>query len=85
MTGVTIVIIVVVLIVLAFAAASVHILKQYERAVKFRLGRVGDEACGPGLILIIPLVDRIRRVSLRVIRGSVTVGNRERANRAVPS
>jgi len=55
------------LVVLIVLAASVHILKQYERAVKFRLGRVGEEAFGPGLIVIIPLVDRIRRVSLRII------------------
>jgi len=35
--------------------------------VKFRLGRVGDSAFGPGLIVIIPLIDRISRVSLRIV------------------
>jgi regulator of protease activity HflC (stomatin/prohibitin superfamily) len=59
--------IVVVVILLLVAGASIHILKQYERAVKFRLGRVGGDAFGPGLILIIPLIDRIRRVSLRIV------------------
>jgi regulator of protease activity HflC (stomatin/prohibitin superfamily) len=48
-------------------AASVRILKQYERGVQFRLGRVRHEARGPGLICIIPLVDRVRRVSLRIV------------------
>jgi regulator of protease activity HflC (stomatin/prohibitin superfamily) len=45
-------------------AASVRILKQYERGVQFRLGRVKDGARGPGLI---PLVDRVTRVSMRIV------------------
>jgi regulator of protease activity HflC (stomatin/prohibitin superfamily) len=60
-------VIVVLVVLLVIAAASVHILKQYERAVKFRLGRVGETAFGPGLIVIIPLIDRISRVSLRIV------------------
>src|SRR3978361_782824 len=48
-------------------ATSVRILKQYERGVQFRLGRVRDEARGPGLIFIIPLIDRVHRVSLRIV------------------
>ena len=67
MTVLLVAIVVVVLVALVFAAFSVHILKQYERAVKFHLGRVGDDAFGPGLIFIIPLIERIRRVSLRIV------------------
>jgi len=67
MTVVLVVIAVVAVVALVVAAASIHILKQYERAVKFRLGRVGDSAFGPGLIVIIPLIDRISRVSLRIV------------------
>jgi regulator of protease activity HflC (stomatin/prohibitin superfamily) len=48
-------------------ASSVRILKQYERGVQFRLGRVRDEARGPGLIFIVPLLDRVHRVSLRIV------------------
>jgi regulator of protease activity HflC (stomatin/prohibitin superfamily) len=48
-------------------ASSVRILKQYERGVQFRLGRVKHGARGPGLIFIIPLIDRVRRVSLRIV------------------
>ncbi len=44
--------------------ASVRILKQYERGVQFRLGKVKTVARGPGMILIVPLVDRVHRVSL---------------------
>jgi len=61
------VVIVVVVVLLAFAALSVRILKQYERGVQFRLGRVKDGARGPGVIFIIPLIDRVHRVSLRIV------------------
>ncbi len=50
----------------ALAGASVRILREYERAVVFRLGRVIDEK-GPGLVLLIPAVDRMVRVSLRTV------------------
>ena len=50
----------------ALSAASVRILREYERAVVFRLGRVIDQK-GPGLILLIPAVDRMVRVSLRTV------------------
>ena len=50
----------------ALAAASVRVLREYERAVVFRLGRVIDEK-GPGLVLLIPGVDRMVRVSLRTV------------------
>jgi regulator of protease activity HflC (stomatin/prohibitin superfamily) len=43
------------------------VIKQYERAVVFKLGKVEDEARGPGLIFIVPFVDRVHRVSLRII------------------
>ena len=59
---------VVILIVLGiiFLMAAVKIIPEYERAVVFRLGRVIG-AKGPGLIIIIPIIDRIVRVSLRTV------------------
>ena len=51
---------------LALAAASVRVLREYERAVVFRLGRIINQK-GPGLVLLIPGVDRMVRVSLRTI------------------
>src|SRR3970040_1138772 len=45
--------------------AAVKILPEAQRGVLFRLGRVTGEPRGPGLILIIPIVDRLLRVSLR--------------------
>src|SRR5581483_7279919 len=44
-----------------------YVIKQYERAVVFRLGKVDGEARGPGLIFVVPFVQRIHRVSLRII------------------
>src|SRR5690349_8424503 len=52
---------------LVVLCAAVRILKQYERGVQFRLGRLKDGPRGPGLILIIPLVDHVKRVSLRIV------------------
>jgi regulator of protease activity HflC (stomatin/prohibitin superfamily) len=54
-------------VVLAGLALSVRIVKQYERAVVFRLGRVREGARGPGLIVFVPFVDRVHRVSLRIV------------------
>ncbi len=57
------------LIVLAvlFLASAIRILNEYERGVVFRLGRVMGRAKGPGLIIIIPVVDRLVKISLRLV------------------
>ncbi|MCA1737167.1 MAG: slipin family protein [Actinobacteria bacterium] len=47
--------------------AAIRILPEYERGVVFRLGRVTGTPRGPGLILLIPVVDRLLRVSLRTV------------------
>ncbi len=47
-------------------ASMIKILREYERGVIFRLGRLIDTK-GPGLIILIPLIDRMERVSLRTI------------------
>jgi regulator of protease activity HflC (stomatin/prohibitin superfamily) len=52
---------------LAILKASIHILPEYERGVLFRLGRVTGIERGPGLIFIIPIVDKLVRVSLRTV------------------
>ncbi|MDT8273402.1 MAG: SPFH domain-containing protein, partial [Desulfomonilia bacterium] len=57
----------IVILVLLFLFSAIKILNEYERAVVFRLGRVLPEPKGPGLIIIIPLVDRFVRMSLRTI------------------
>jgi regulator of protease activity HflC (stomatin/prohibitin superfamily) len=51
---------------LALAGASVRVLREYERGVVFRLGRVTSQR-GPGMIFLLPIVDRMVRVSLRTV------------------
>jgi regulator of protease activity HflC (stomatin/prohibitin superfamily) len=65
-TAVLILLAIVVVAAVALASASVRVLREYERAVVFRLGRVIDQK-GPGLVLLIPAVDRMVRVSLRTV------------------
>lgn len=58
--------IVVIVLVLLILASAIRILNEYERGVIFRLGRlVGSK--GPGLILLIPIVDKMVKVSLRTV------------------
>jgi regulator of protease activity HflC (stomatin/prohibitin superfamily) len=56
-----------VLFVIFLLGSAVRILKEYERGVIFRLGRVQGQAKGPGLIFLIPIVDRMVRVGLRTV------------------
>jgi regulator of protease activity HflC (stomatin/prohibitin superfamily) len=58
--------IVVSIIVLIILANAIRILREYERGVIFRLGRLIG-AKGPGLILLIPIIDRMIRVDLRTV------------------
>ncbi len=59
-------IIIVLAIILWFLSSSLKIVKEYERAVIFRLGRLVG-AKGPGLFFIIPIVDNLRKVDLRIV------------------
>jgi regulator of protease activity HflC (stomatin/prohibitin superfamily) len=51
---------------LVLAGASVRVLREYERGVVFRLGRVTSQR-GPGVIFLLPAIDRMVRVSLRTV------------------
>lgn len=55
-----------VVLALIFLASAIRILNEYERGVIFRLGRV-ISAKGPGLIILIPVIDRMVKVSLRLV------------------
>lgn len=56
----------IIIVVLLFLVSSIKVIREYERVVVFRLGRLIGQK-GPGLILVIPLVDRVMRISLRVV------------------
>src|SRR6201995_4289681 len=51
---------------LVLAAASIRVLREYERAVVFRMGRLVANK-GPGLVLLVPAIDRMGGVSFRTI------------------
>jgi regulator of protease activity HflC (stomatin/prohibitin superfamily) len=60
--------IIIVVFALYVLANSIRILREYERGVIFRLGRlVGGGAKGPGLILLVPVIDKMVKVSLRTV------------------
>jgi len=56
----------IVVLAVLFLSSAIRILNEYERGVIFRLGRV-IKAKGPGLIILIPVVDKIVKVSLRLV------------------
>ena len=56
-----------ILIILGILISGIRILNEYERGVIFRLGRVASEPKGPGLIWIIPMIDRMVRISNRIV------------------
>ena len=58
-------IIAILIVVLPFLAASIKVVREYERAVIFRLGRLKG-AAGPGIFFIIPIVDKLFKVDLRI-------------------
>src|SRR5437762_4957489 len=58
---------VVLFILILFLISAIKVAREYERGVVFRLGRLLDPPKGPGLFLLIPIVDRMVKVDLRTI------------------
>jgi regulator of protease activity HflC (stomatin/prohibitin superfamily) len=67
MTAAIVVLVVVVFLVLLFLISAIKVIREYERAIVFRLGRLLPEPKGPGLFFLIPIVDRMIKVDLRTI------------------
>jgi regulator of protease activity HflC (stomatin/prohibitin superfamily) len=65
--GLLIVLVVVVFLVVLYVISAVKVLREYERGIVFRLGRLTSAPKGPGLFFLIPIVDRMVRVDLRTI------------------
>ncbi|MEW6659049.1 MAG: slipin family protein [Thermodesulfobacteriota bacterium] len=55
------------IVVIFFLMSAIKILNEYERGVIFRLGRALDWAKGPGLIILIPIVDKMIKVNLQLV------------------
>jgi regulator of protease activity HflC (stomatin/prohibitin superfamily) len=66
-TAAAVVLAVVVFLVVLFAIAAIKVAREYERGIVFRLGRLLPQPKGPGLFLLIPIVDRMVKVDLRTI------------------
>jgi regulator of protease activity HflC (stomatin/prohibitin superfamily) len=66
MIAVLIALVVLLSVIVALAGASVRVLREYERAVVFRFGRLIGQK-GPGLVLLVPVADRMVRVPLRTV------------------
>jgi regulator of protease activity HflC (stomatin/prohibitin superfamily) len=67
MAAALIVVALIAFLVIIFLASAVKVAREYERGVVFRLGRLLDPPKGPGLFILIPIVDRMVRVDLRTI------------------
>ncbi|MDR3081299.1 MAG: slipin family protein [Streptomyces sp.] len=50
-----------------YAMAAARVVKQYERGVVFRLGRLRPEVRGPGFTMVVPFVDRLRKVNMQIV------------------
>jgi regulator of protease activity HflC (stomatin/prohibitin superfamily) len=70
MTAVLVVVVVLVVLAVSLAGASVRVLREYERGVVFRFGRLVAQK-GPGLALLVPIADRMVRVTLRTITHTI--------------
>jgi regulator of protease activity HflC (stomatin/prohibitin superfamily) len=66
-TAAIVVVVVIAVILLLFLFSAIKVAREYERGIIFRLGRLLPEPKGPGLFILIPIVDRMVKVDLRTI------------------
>src|SRR5437870_12100625 len=67
MSAALIIVAILLLLLVLFLMAAIKVAREYERGIVFRLGRLLPEPKGPGLFLLIPIVDRMVKVDLRTI------------------
>ena len=67
MSAVLIIVAILLLLLVLFLISAIKVAREYERGIVFRLGRLFPEPKGPGLFLLIPVVDRMVKVDLRTI------------------
>ncbi|HSK99071.1 MAG TPA: SPFH domain-containing protein, partial [Rubrobacteraceae bacterium] len=59
--------VIVAIFVIALVLSAIKIVKEYERGVIFRLGRTRGGAKGPGLFILLPFIDKMIKVDLRIV------------------
>src|SRR5881227_1584439 len=67
MTAAVVIVLVLLFLVVLFLISAVKVVREYERGIVFRLGRLLADPKGPGLFFLIPVVDRMVKVDLRTI------------------
>ena len=67
MTAALIVVVVLLFLIVLFLISAIKVAREYERGIVFRLGRLLPQPKGPGLFLLIPIVDRMVKVDLRTV------------------
>src|SRR5689334_8572917 len=67
MTAAVVIVLVLLFLVVLFLISAIKVAREYERGIVFRLGRLFPEPKGPGLFILIPIVDRMVKVDLRTI------------------
>ncbi|MDP9303383.1 MAG: SPFH domain-containing protein, partial [Actinomycetota bacterium] len=67
MSAVLIIVAILLLLLVLFLISAIKVAREYERGIVFRLGRLLPEPKGPGLFILIPIVDRMVRVDLRTV------------------
>jgi regulator of protease activity HflC (stomatin/prohibitin superfamily) len=67
MTAALIVVVILLFLVVLFLISAIKVAREYERGIIFRLGRLLPQPKGPGLFLLIPIVDRMVKVDLRTV------------------
>src|SRR6058998_2946167 len=65
--GILIVVAILLALLVLFLISAIKVAREYERGIVFRLGRLLPEPKGPGLFLLIPVIDRMVKVDLRTI------------------
>src|SRR5256884_4915423 len=67
MSAVLVIVAILLLLLVLFLISAIKVAREYERGIVFRLGRLFPEPKGPGLFVLIPVVDRMVKVDLRTI------------------
>src|SRR3954471_2472502 len=67
MTAAVVIVLILLFLLVLFLVSAIKVAREYERGIIFRLGRLLPEPKGPGLFLLIPVVDRMVKVDLRTI------------------
>ena len=67
MTAAVVIVVILAVLLVLFLLSAIKVAREYERGIVFRLGRLLAEPKGPGLFLLIPIIDRMVKVDLRTI------------------